>query len=91
MPILKQTLAEMGLTPVINVWLPIIQFHIQDVLLVKDVFPNTKDGFSDLVMEVACALHNLIVECRPVQIPCFHCASWRLLLITNLSGVTQYL
>jgi len=32
--------------------------------IVKDTFRNTKDGFSDLVMEVACALHNLRVECR---------------------------
>jgi len=31
---------------------------------VKDVFRNTKNGFSDLVMEVACALHNLRVESR---------------------------
>jgi hypothetical protein len=26
--------------------------------IVKDVFRNTTDGFSDLVMRVACALHN---------------------------------
>jgi hypothetical protein len=32
--------------------------------IVKDVFRNTKDGFSDSVMEVACALHNLRIECR---------------------------
>ena len=32
--------------------------------IVKDVFRNTKQGFSDLVMEVACALHNLRVDCR---------------------------
>lgn len=32
--------------------------------IVKDVFRNTKDGFSDLVMEVACALHNLRIDCR---------------------------
>jgi len=32
--------------------------------IVKDVFRNTKDGFSDSVMEVACALHNLRVEYR---------------------------
>jgi hypothetical protein len=35
--------------------------------IVKDVFRNTKEGFSDLVMEVACALHNLRVECRHPQ------------------------
>ena len=32
--------------------------------IVKDVFRNTKEGFSDLVMEVACALHNLRIDCR---------------------------
>lgn len=31
---------------------------------VKDVLRNTKDGFSDLVIEVACALHNLRVDAR---------------------------
>jgi hypothetical protein len=35
--------------------------------IVKDVFRNTKEGFSDMVMEVACALHNLRVECRHPQ------------------------
>jgi hypothetical protein len=35
--------------------------------IVKDVFRNTKIGFSDMVMEVACALHNLRVECRHPQ------------------------
>jgi hypothetical protein len=32
--------------------------------IVKDVFRNTKAGFSDLAMEVACALHNFRMECR---------------------------
>ncbi len=32
--------------------------------IVKDEFRNTKAGFDDLVMEVACALHNLRVEFR---------------------------
>lgn len=32
--------------------------------IVKDVFRNTKPGFSDLAMEVACALHNLRMDCR---------------------------
>ena len=36
--------------------------------IVKDVLRNTKAGFSDLIMEVACALHNLRVTFRqPVQ------------------------
>jgi len=32
--------------------------------IVKDTFRNTKRGFTDLVMEVACALHNLRVHFR---------------------------
>ena len=35
--------------------------------IVKDIFRNHKDGFSDLVMEVACALHNLRIACRNPQ------------------------
>ena len=32
--------------------------------IVKDVLRLTKDGMSDLVMEIACSLHNLRVSCR---------------------------
>jgi hypothetical protein len=32
--------------------------------ILKDTFRNTKDGFSDLAIEVACGLHNLRTECR---------------------------
>jgi hypothetical protein len=32
--------------------------------IVKDVFRNTQPGFSDRVMELACALHNLRVHFR---------------------------
>jgi hypothetical protein len=32
--------------------------------IVKDVLRLTKDGISDLVMEIACSLHNLRVSCR---------------------------
>ena len=32
--------------------------------IVKDVLRNTKAGFSDVVMEVACALHNLRLDFR---------------------------
>jgi hypothetical protein len=32
--------------------------------IVKDVFRNTKLGFTDLVMDVACALHNVRVHFR---------------------------
>lgn len=41
--------------------------------IVKDVFRNTKPGFSDLVMEIACGLHNFRMECRhPVQEICLN-------------------
>jgi len=32
--------------------------------IVKDLFRNTQAGYDDLVMEVACGLHNLRAECR---------------------------
>jgi len=32
--------------------------------IVKDVFRNTKDKFDDLVMEIACGLHNFRTACR---------------------------
>jgi hypothetical protein len=32
--------------------------------IVKDVFRNTKKGFSDLVMSIACALHNFRISLR---------------------------
>lgn len=32
--------------------------------IVKDIFRNTKAGFTDLVMEITCALHNLRVHFR---------------------------
>jgi hypothetical protein len=32
--------------------------------VVKDVLRNTKDGFSDLAMVIACGLHNLRVRIR---------------------------
>ena len=31
---------------------------------VKDIFRNTKDGLSDLVMVLACGLHNFRVDHR---------------------------
>jgi len=39
--------------------------------IVKDVFRNTKKGFSDLAMEIACALHNLRTENRHPVAPTF--------------------
>jgi hypothetical protein len=32
--------------------------------IVKDVLRLTKEGISDLVMEIACGLHNFRVSCR---------------------------
>ena len=32
--------------------------------IVKDILRLTTDGISDLVMEIACGLHNLRVSCR---------------------------
>lgn len=32
--------------------------------IVKDLLRLTKDGISDMVMEIACGLHNLRVTCR---------------------------
>jgi hypothetical protein len=32
--------------------------------IVKDVLRLTKSGISDLIMEIACGLHNLRVGCR---------------------------
>lgn len=32
--------------------------------IVKDVFRLTTEGVSDLVMEIACGLHNLRISCR---------------------------
>jgi hypothetical protein len=34
---------------------------------VKDILRNTKEGFSDLAIVVACGLHNLRLECRKTQ------------------------
>jgi hypothetical protein len=34
--------------------------------IVKDLFRNTKEKYDDLVMEIACALHNFRVDCRQV-------------------------
>jgi hypothetical protein len=49
--------------------------------IVKDTFRNTKAGFSDLVMEVACALHNLPVECRQPQ---------PMLILCDMAAITYY-
>ena len=36
--------------------------------IVKDVFRNTRDRFDDLVMEIACGLHNFRTACRTGEI-----------------------
>jgi len=37
---------------------------IKRARVVKDVLRNTKEGFSDLAMVIACGLHNLRVHIR---------------------------
>ena len=38
--------------------------------IVKDVLRLTREGLSDVVMEIACSLHNLRVCCRhPLSLP----------------------
>ena len=32
--------------------------------IVKDIFRNTVEDYDDLVMEIACGLHNFRVQCR---------------------------
>jgi hypothetical protein len=36
--------------------------------IVKDVLRNTKEGFSDLIMVIACGLHNFRVQSRKRQL-----------------------
>lgn len=43
--------------------------------IVKDVFRLTKQGISDLVMEIACGLHNLRVSIR-LPLPTFDLLSF---------------
>jgi hypothetical protein len=35
---------------------------------VKDMLRNTKEGFSDLIMVIACGLHNFRVQHRKRQL-----------------------
>jgi DDE superfamily endonuclease len=37
---------------------------IKRARVAKDVLRNTKDGFSDLAMVIACGLHNLRIQIR---------------------------
>jgi hypothetical protein len=41
-----------------------VMASIKRCRIVKDVLRNTKEGFSDLVMRVACALHNWRISFR---------------------------
>ena len=43
--------------------------------IVKDVLRLTTEGTSDLVMEIACGLHNLRMSCRH-PFPAFDVLSW---------------
>jgi hypothetical protein len=36
--------------------------------IVKDVLRNTKEGFSDMIMVIACGLHNFRVQNRKRQL-----------------------
>jgi len=38
--------------------------EIKRCRIVKELFRNTKEQYDDLVMEIACALHNFRVHCR---------------------------
>jgi len=38
--------------------------------IVQDMFRNTKDQFDDLVMEIACGLHNFPATLRSANYPC---------------------
>jgi len=35
--------------------------------IVKDVFRNTKEGYADVAMELACGLHNFRTDCRLLE------------------------
>src|SRR5262245_49449366 len=35
--------------------------------IVKDIFRNTQEQYDDLVMEIACGLHNFRVHCRGAE------------------------
>ena len=43
--------------------------------IVKDVLRLTTKGIADVVMEIACGLHNLRVSCRH-PLPAFDLLSW---------------
>jgi len=39
--------------------------------IVKDIFRNTMPGMSDVVIEIACALHNLRLAIRGDYLSCY--------------------
>jgi len=64
--------AERGLNGLISGVRIVVEHVIAGVKrcrIVKDVLRLTKQGIADLVMEIACGLHNLRVACRhPVPV-----------------------
>jgi len=44
---------------------------VKRLRIVKDIFRNLTLGLEDLVMEIACGLHNLRVKCRYPHLPAF--------------------
>jgi hypothetical protein len=67
----ERTLEDLFLNSVISGFRVRVEHAIAGVKrcrIVKDTFRNLKDGFSDLAMEVACALHNLRIAFRKPQL-----------------------
>ena len=48
----------------VRVYIEHIISGVKRCRIVKDIFRNTVDLYDDLVMEVACGLHNFRVHCR---------------------------
>ena len=58
---------EKNQNSIISSWRIVVEHVISGVKrcrIVKDVFRNTKENYDDLVMEIACGLHNLRTEYR---------------------------
>ena len=76
--------ADLFLNPVIAGFRIQVEHAIAGVKrcrIVKDTFRNLKDGFSDLVMAVACALHNFRIACRkpPFVLDLLSLCTWTLI------------
>ena len=66
-----------------NRFLASVRIKIEHVLagvkrcrIVREVLRNTKEGFSDLVMQIACGLHNLRVSFRQPASPSPHLVAY---------------